>query len=75
MNEELLDLGDIADLYRCSRRHARDVIVKQARFPEIAPGATPRNPLWLRVEVQAFLHRKPVEVHTFRKYNTSSPAT
>ena len=57
MNDELLDLGDIAALYRCSRRHARDVIVKQVRFPEIAPGSTPRNPLWLRVEVRAYLHR------------------
>lgn len=58
-DNELLDLGDIAALYRCSRRHARDVIVKSVRFPEIAPGSTPRNPLWLRVEVKAFLHSEP----------------
>ena len=60
-DKELLDLGDIAALYRCSRRHARDVIVKTLRFPEIAPGSTPRNPLWLKVEVKAFLHRKPAK--------------
>lgn len=27
MTDELLDLADIASLYRCTRRHARDVIV------------------------------------------------
>lgn len=64
MNDELLDLGDIATLYKCSRRHARDVITKLVGFPEIAPGSTPRNPLWLRVEVRAFLHRKPAKLRT-----------
>lgn len=58
MNDELLNLGDIASLYRCSRRHARDVITKLVGFPELAPGSTPRNPLWLRAEIRAFLHRK-----------------
>lgn len=58
MTDELLDLADIASLYRCTRRHARDVIVKRIGFPDIAPGATQRNPLWLRAEVRAFLHRK-----------------
>lgn len=61
---DLMDLADIAELFRCSRRHARDVIVKAVQFPEIAPGSTPRNPLWLRVEVRSFLHRKS---HTSRK--------
>lgn len=58
MNHELLTLDDIADLYRCSRRHARDVITKMVGFPELAPGSTPRNPLYVRVEVRAYLHRK-----------------
>lgn len=58
MTDELMTLDDIAGLYRCSRRHARDVIVKLVGFPAQAPGATPRNPLWLRAEVRAFLHRK-----------------
>ena len=58
MSDELMDLGDIATLYKCSRRHARDVITKAVRFPAIAPRSTPRNPLWLRVEVRAYLHRK-----------------
>jgi len=56
---ELMDIGDIATLYKCSRRHARDVITKWIGFPEIAPGSTPRNPRWLSVEIKAFLHRKP----------------
>lgn len=58
MNEELLDLDDIAELYRCTRRHARDVLTKLVGFPMVAPGSTQRNPLWLRIEVRAFMHRK-----------------
>jgi len=58
VNDELLTLSDVADLYRCSRRHARDVITKLVGFPEHAPGSSQRNPLWLLVEVRAFLHRK-----------------
>ena len=56
MTHELMDLGDVAALYRCTRRHARDVIAKQVGFPGIAPGATERKPLWLTVEVRAFLY-------------------
>lgn len=59
MSGELLDLDDIATLYRCSRRHARDVLTKLVGFPQVAPGSTQRNPLWLRTEVRAFMHRKP----------------
>ena len=75
MNDELLDLGDIATLYKCSRRHARDVITKLVGFPEIAPGSTPRNPLWLRVEVRAFLHRKPSKEQTNRKHQPATLGT
>lgn len=70
MHDELMDLGDIAALYKCSRRHARDVVTKTPGFPPTAPGSGPRNPLWLRVEVRAFLHRK---VQTNRKQE--EPAT
>lgn len=65
MDTELLDLGDIAGLYKCSRRHARDVITKLVGFPEIAPGSTQRNPLWLRVEIRAYLHRKTTNSRKF----------
>jgi hypothetical protein len=61
---ELLDLDDIAALYRCTRRHARDVVVKRVGFPEIAPGSTMRNPLWTTSEVRAFLNRKPAKGRT-----------
>lgn len=67
MDTELLDLGDIAELYKCSRRHARDVITKLVGFPEIAPGSTPRNPLWLRAEIRAYLHRKTAKTQINRK--------
>jgi hypothetical protein len=59
---ELMTLDDIAALYRCSVRHARDVIVKLPGFPPEAPGATQRNRLWVRAEVRAFLHRRPAQI-------------
>lgn len=64
MTDELLTLDDIAQLYRCSRRHARDVITKLVGFPENAPGATRGKPLWLRAEVRGFLHRKSTKSRT-----------
>jgi len=62
--DELIDLSEIAAMYKCSRRHARDVITKMISFPAIAPGSTDRNPRWLRIEVRAFLHRKPTKTRT-----------
>ena len=40
MSDELLTLTDLAELYRCSYRHARDVITKLIGFPSLAPGST-----------------------------------
>ena len=59
MSEELLTLEDLSNLYRCSYRHARDVITKTIGFPTLAPGSTQRNPLWLRDDVREFLRKKP----------------
>lgn len=59
---DLLTLADIAEMHRCSLRHARDVIVRLPAFPEEAPTSTPRNRLWLRSEVRAFIHRKPARI-------------
>lgn len=56
---ELLTLDDIATMWRCNRRHARDTVVKGSGFPETAPGSTLKNPVWVKVEVRAFAHRKP----------------
>lgn len=64
MTDDLLTLSDIAELFRCTRRHARDVVTKLVGFPEIAPGSTQRNPLWLKVEIRAFLQRKPAKTRT-----------
>ena len=55
---DLLTLDDIATMWRCSRRHARDIVVKGAGFPDTAPGSTVKNPVWLTVEVKAFAHRR-----------------
>jgi hypothetical protein len=65
-NRDLLTLEDIAAMHHCSIRHARDVLVKLRGFPAEAPTSTPRNRLWLRDEVRAFVHRKPAQnSHTY----------
>jgi hypothetical protein len=42
------------------------VIVKLPGFPTEAPTSTPRNRLWLRSEVRAFVHRKPAQIPHMR---------
>ena len=59
---DLMTLDDIAQMNHCSIRHARDVLVKLPGFPDEAPTSTPRNRLWLRSEVRAFVHRKPARI-------------
>lgn len=54
----LLDLDDIAKLYRVSRRHARDVLVKQSGFPDRVPGSSSKIPLWSAEEIQAYVMRR-----------------
>lgn len=63
---DLLTLEDIAAMNHCSLRHARDVLVKLPGFPREAPTSTPRNRLWLRSEVRAFIHRKPAQIPHIR---------
>lgn len=63
---DLMTLADIAEMHRCSMRHARDVIVRLPGFPTEAPTSTPRNRLWLRSEVRAFVHRKPAQITHIR---------
>lgn len=63
---DLMTLDDIAEMNRCSVRHARDVLVKLSGFPSEAPTSTPRNRLWLRSEVRAFIHRKPAQISHMR---------
>lgn len=63
---DLMTLDDIAQMHHCSMRHARDVLVKLAGFPAEAPTSTPRNRLWLRAEVRAFVHRKPARIPHIR---------
>jgi hypothetical protein len=59
---DLMTLDDIASMNHCSIRHARDVLVKLPGFPAEAPTSTPRNRLWLRSEVRAFVYRKPARI-------------
>lgn len=57
---ELLDLNDIAALYRVPRRHARDFIVKHPGFPAPVPGSSGRFQRWSSAEVLAFINRENV---------------
>lgn len=59
---DLMTLEDIAQMHHCSMRHARDVLVKITGFPREAPTSTPRNRLWLRSEVRAFVGRKVAQI-------------
>jgi len=59
---DLLTIEDIQAMHKCSLRHARDVIVKLPGFPDEAPTSTPRNRLWLRTEVRAFILRRPARI-------------
>ncbi|MGJ7512391.1 hypothetical protein [Variovorax sp. GT1P44] len=59
---DLMTLDEIAQMHHCSMRHARDVLVKLSGFPQEAPTSTPRNRLWLRAEVRAYIHRKPAKL-------------
>lgn len=59
---DLMTLADIAEMNKCSIRHARDVLVRLPGFPNEAPTSTPRNRLWIRAEVRAYaVHRKPAK--------------
>lgn len=51
---ELLTLEDIAAMWHCSRRYARDTLTKLPGFPAPAPGSTVKKPVWLRGKVRAF---------------------
>lgn len=58
MNDELLDYDDIAALYKVKRERARDTIVKQPGFPDLAPGTTWRQPRWVAAEVRSYIRRR-----------------
>lgn len=58
---DLLDLDDIAALYRVPRRHARDFIAKQPGFPEPVPGSSGRFRRWSAAEIRAFINRRPAK--------------
>ena len=64
MSDELMTIQDIADLFRCTYRCARDVKVKLVGFPKPAPGSSLRIPLWLRSDVRDFLRGKPAQTRT-----------
>jgi len=57
---DLLTIEDIASMWRCSVRHARDCLVKLPGFPPPAPGSGPKHRVWVAREVRDFAHRKPI---------------
>lgn len=76
MTDDLMNLEDIAALWRVSRDHARDRIVKLPGFPQPVPGCGLKNRLWLRTHVVAFLSgetfdQPPRITHKFRTASLS----
>lgn len=69
---DLLTLADIAEMNRCSVRHARDVLVKLPGFPaeKQAPGG---RRTWSAQEVHNFINRKPLDApgnfHLYRHFD------
>ncbi len=53
-----LGLEEIAKLWRCTRRRARDVIVKAPGFPPCVPCSKRGNPLWLEEAVYEYMRRE-----------------
>lgn len=58
LRHHLVSLEEIAEMHRCTVRHARDVIVRDPDFPREAPTSTPRNRLWVRNEVVRYVTRE-----------------
>jgi len=61
MMPELMTLDEIAEMWRCSRRHAGDVLVKSPGFPAPAPGSGPKHRVWLASDVRKFARGKPAQ--------------
>ena len=55
---DLLTINDIADMYKCSLRHARERVVRHPGFPAPVPTSTPRNRRWMKVHVLRYLSGK-----------------
>jgi hypothetical protein len=51
---EMMSIDDIAAFWKVPRVYARDVLVKQEGFPEMAPGSTRKFQRWLRRDVEKF---------------------
>lgn len=51
---ELLTIEDIARIWHCSVRHARDVLVKARGFPPPAPGSGRKLRVWHAEAVNAY---------------------
>ena len=51
---EMMTLEDIAAMWKVPRDYARDVLVKQDGFPDLAPGSTRKFQRWRREDVLRF---------------------
>lgn len=52
---DLMNLDDIAALWKVERDYARRYLTKLPEFPEPAPGSTRKNPRWRASDVDAFI--------------------
>jgi hypothetical protein len=56
---DLVTLDEIAEMHRCSVKHAREVLVNLPGFPILRP--VNGRPRWSRQEFWNFVHRKPLD--------------
>lgn len=59
---DLMNLDDIAAMYKCSRNYARDTLVRQPGFPDPAPGSTAKHRVWITHEVRSFAMKLPAQI-------------
>ncbi len=71
-----MNLDEIAEMYRCSVRHARERIVRTEGFPLRVAGLHRQFPLWPRADVLAFMLRTPASGETVKptEYKVLPPA-
>jgi hypothetical protein len=73
---DVITLEEIAQMHRCSLRHARERLVRIDGFPARIPGRHRQFPLWPRQEVLAFVTRRPEIATSVKpvKYKLLPPA-
>lgn len=68
-----LTLEDIAELWNCPKRHARDLLVKRPDFPEPVQGSTAKHRVWSAVAVHRYLASGPHSEYSLPRHPPEAP--